>query len=321
MAPHAIRRILHANQLVGRSNIDGVLTMLAADPDLDFYTLVDSHRGLAHLREGLQRTPIGGPLQLLLEIGAEGGRTGVRKHDDAVAIAREVTEDPLLCLAGIECFEGIYSRRESHDDDLASRMVSGMVSLALILRAEGLFGIDEPIFSAGGSAYFDLVAREANCQLAQSGFRIILRSGCYLTHDSIHYRQIHERLGLDDAPRGGDGLKAELEVWGCVQSRPEASLAIVNLGKRDLSHDIDLPQALCTYRAGESAPRPAGDGVSVRALNDQHLFLAIPEASDLEVGDLVGFGISHPCTTFDKWRTLLVVDDDFEVTSLVHTFF
>lgn len=318
---YGVRRILHANQLVGRSNIDGVLRLLAADPHLDFYTLVDSHSGLALLREGLQRTPIGRPLQLLLEVGDEGGRTGVRKHEDAVALAQKVAEDPLFCLAGIECFEGIYSGRASHDDDLASLMVSGMANLALILRSERLFGIDEPIFSAGGSAYFDLVAREANRQLAQSGFRTILRSGCYLTHDSIHYRQIHERLGLDGASGGRDGLKAALEVWGCVQSRPEASLAIVNLGKRDISYDIDLPEALCTYRAGETAPQPVGDGVRVRALNDQHLFLTIPEASDLEVGDLVGFGISHPCTTFDKWRTLLVVDDDFEVKSLVHTFF
>mgnify|MGYP000908490021 CR=1 FL=1 len=42
---------------------------------------------------------------------------------------------------------------------------------------------------------------------------------------------------------------------------------------------------------------------------------------DLSIGDLIGVGISHPCTTFDKWRVMLVVDDDYRVVDTLTTWF
>lgn len=319
---HGVRRILHANQLVGDANIRGIFALLAGDPDLDFYTLVDSRAGLALLAEGLDRTPIGRPLQLLIEIGAANGRTGLRSDDEAMALARTVAADGRFALAGVEAFEGIYSGRAEADDGGAGAMVDRMATLALRLREEGLFGIAEPIFSAGGSAYFALVARTADRALRGAGFRTVLRSGCYLTHDSAHYRLIHERLAIAeevDAP--SSGLRAALEVWGCVQSRPEPGLALVNLGKRDISYDIDLPVALWTCARSGQRPVPIGSGVGVKGLNDQHLFLTVPADSTLAVGDLVGFGISHPCTTFDKWKALFLVDDDYRVEGMIRTCF
>jgi D-serine dehydratase len=319
---HGVRRILHANQLVGDANIRGIFALLAGDPDLDFYTLVDSRAGLALLAEGLDRTPIGRPLQLLIEIGAANGRTGLRRDEEALALAQAVAGDDRFALAGIECFEGIYSGRSDADDPQAAALVERMASLALRLGEDGLFGIAEPIFSGGGSSYFALVARSADRLLKGAGFRIVLRSGCYLTHDSEHYRLIHERLGMaGEVEAPPDGLLSALEVWGCVQSRPEPGLALVNLGKRDISYDIDLPVPLWTCPRGGKGPVPMAPGAVTRGLNDQHLFLTIAPDSTLAVGDLVGFGISHPCTTFDKWKALFMVDDDYRVESLIHTCF
>jgi D-serine deaminase-like pyridoxal phosphate-dependent protein len=56
-------------------------------------------------------------------------------------------------------------------------------------------------------------------------------------------------------------------------------------------------------------------------LSDQHAFMQLPADAVLDPGDLVGLGISHPCTTLDKWRVIPVVDDDDRVTDVVHTFF
>jgi D-serine deaminase-like pyridoxal phosphate-dependent protein len=39
------------------------------------------------------------------------------------------------------------------------------------------------------------------------------------------------------------------------------------------------------------------------------------------VGDILAFGISHPCTTFDKWRVIPVVDDTLTVTDCLTTCF
>lgn len=319
---HGVRRILHANQLVGDENIRGVLALLAEDPELDFYTLVDSRAGLDLLTDGLARTPIGRPLQLLLELGDYNGRTGFRQEDEAMALAEDIACDSHFTLAGVECFEGIYSGRSSDHDPLAEAMLDRMMRLALRLREAEMFGLSRPLFSAGGSAYFGLAARMAEQSLKQSDFRIVLRSGCYLTHDSKHYRLIHERLGIaDEVGSSKQGLLPALEVWGCVQSMPEPGLAIINLGKRDISHDIDLPVALWTCARGEAHPSPAGQNMVVTALNDQHLFLSIPVETALSVGDLIGFGISHPCTTFDKWKAMFVVDDTYRVETMIETCF
>jgi D-serine deaminase-like pyridoxal phosphate-dependent protein len=39
------------------------------------------------------------------------------------------------------------------------------------------------------------------------------------------------------------------------------------------------------------------------------------------VGSRLEFGISHPCTVFDKWQLIPVLDDDGRVVDLIRTFF
>ena len=92
------------------------------------------------------------------------------------------------------------------------------------------------------------------------------------------------------------------------------------MGKRDVAHDLTLPFPRLVFRPGvDRTPRPLPDGVAVTALNDQHAFMTAP--ATLAVGDMIGCAISHPCTTFDKWRFLPVVDDDYRVVDAVTTFF
>jgi len=316
---HGVRKILHANQLVGKANIDGVLGLLARTPDLDFYTLVDSFSGLDLLRDGLQRMSIGRPLQLLIELGAVSGRAGVREPADALALARAIASDRLFTLSGVECFEGIYSGRKASDDIQAADFIRQLSELAISIEGEGLFGAETPIITAGGSAYFDIVASLAEAS-AIAGFQIVIRSGCYLTHDSVHYDLIHHRRHLDDFDPPGPGLRPALEVVGCVQSRPQNELAIINMGKRDISHDLDMPKLLWTSKGGVIT-RISGSKAAVSSLNDQHMMLLLPKDNDLKVGDLVGFGVSHPCTTFDKWKFMLLVDDDYNVVGACQTLF
>ncbi len=105
------------------------------------------------------------------------------------------------------------------------------------------------------------------------------------------------------------GSKPALEVWAYVQSRPESGRTILTMGKRDVSYDASLPVPLHWYRPGAMVrPEPMPRGHAVLALNDQHCHLGTPGESPLQVGDMVGFGIGHPCTTFDKWGLLMVVD-------------
>jgi D-serine dehydratase len=155
--------------------------------------------------------------------------------------------------------------------------------------------------------------------------RVVLRSGCYLSHDSLHYERMQSRIRQRSAALWGQGpgLLNALEVWAHVQALPEPGRAICALGKRDLSHDLELPQPLWWFRPGlHDAPQAAAPTLRVTALNDQHAFVDGPQG-DLawRVGDLVGFGVGHPCTTFDKWPLLYTVDDGYRVLDGVRTFF
>ena len=97
---------------------------------------------------------------------------------------------------------------------------------------------------------------------------------------------------------------------------------IAGLGKRDIGEDVARPTPLAWARPGaDAAPLPLSEVHRVVRLDDQHAYLDVPAESSLQPGDLIGFGISHPCTTFDKWKLLYIVDDALVVTGSVRTYF
>jgi D-serine dehydratase len=297
------------------------LHLVATTPDLELHVLVDSIAQLRRIEAVASQAALTPPLNALLEIGIPGVRTGCRTVDEAMAVARAVAASRAIRLSGVECFEGLsVTGDDAADRKAVGRFLHAVHEVARQCYAENLFGTPEVTLSAGGSAVFDLVARDLPLPLSRPA-RTILRSGCYVTHDSKFYeRFLHAvlaRSGKAWQERGG--LKPALEIWTEVQSRPEPGLAILAFGKRDASFDIDLPMPFARVRSGVRVPLDAAWRIG--RLNDQHAYLEIPANADLEVGDLVGCGISHPCTTFDKWRWMPVVADDYDVTGAVRTFF
>lgn len=324
-----VRRILLANQLVGAANIDIVFDEIEADPEVDIYVLVDSHAAMDELKAALIRRPLPRPLQVLLEVGAMRGRTGVRTTEEGLALGRALRDaSPGLALRGIEAFEGIFGGDDSHRIELS---VFGMMDvIAALAKAgcnEGWFAPGEVLLTAGGSQFFDIAARVLAAVQPRERFHVVLRSGCYLSHDTLHYGRMAERMRERAGPLlwgSGKPLRNALEVWALVQSVPEPGRAICNLGKRDISADLMLPQPVVWYRQGtHEAPVPVPTGLKVVGLNDQHAYVdAAPgTAMPWQVGDLVGFGVGHPCTTFDKWPLLYVADASYRVVGGVRTFF
>ena len=264
---------------------------------------------------------------MLLEVGAIGGRTGVRSIDDGLALGRALRDaSPTIALRGIEAYEAVFGGAEEAHIELA---VFGMLdSAAALARAgcdEGWFAPGEIILTAGGSAFFDMAASVLRAVPLGRETRVVLRSGCYLSHDALHYERMQSRMRqrAGEVWGRGPGLQNALEVWACVQSVPEPARAICGLGKRDISHDIELPQPLWWFREGlHDHPQPVPATLRVTALNDQHAYVdcslgAMPWC----VGDLVGFGVGHPCTTFDKWPLLYIVDDQYRINSGARTYF
>ncbi|HSW05031.1 amino acid deaminase [Aquabacterium sp.] len=311
-----VRNALIANQVITAIDLAGITALQAAHPDLRVLFLLDSPAQLA-LIEGTHPAT---PFEVLLEVGVPGGRTGCRTHEQAMALARRAHDSAAVRLCGVECYEGLGAINDDvADAAYADALLHRVYEVARQCDRDNLFNSDEIILSAGGSAIFDLVAQQLTPHLKRK-VRGLLRSGCYITHDQGSYKRymasVNRRLGC----AADNGLHAALEVWAAVQSLPEPGLAILAVGKRDISHDIEMPLPLGFVTRGSHRMQHAPADWKISALNDQHAYLRFDGAS-LRVGDLVALGISHPCTTFDKWRWMPIVDGDYRVVDALVTCF
>ncbi len=316
-----VNRVILANELVEPASIHWIASELGGHPDFEFFCLVDSIAGAQLLESTLAKATADRRLNVLVELGVAGGRTGGRTLEEARRVAQAVASSGHLALAGVESFEGvIHSDKIGTALEAVDRLLAGMRALVIDLDGAGLFEhVPEVIVTAGGSAFLDRVVTnlggpwgELSCPV-----RLVLRSGCYLTHDAVHYSRL--------SPFGGriansEPLREALEVWGAVLSVPEPGLALIGFGKRDVSYDLELPVPRLICKSG-LAPRPFREEASIFALNDQHAYMKVRPNEDLQVGDLVGCGISHPCTAFDKWRLIPVVDEEYGVLDAVLTYF
>lgn len=320
---HGVPRVLMANLLVGRRNLEMVAAALAESLErggdgLTFYCLVDSPDAVEHLGRFFKNCGL--VLDVLLELGPAGGRTGVRDRAQEEAVLRALDEwKDAVCLSGVEVYEGVL-KEEAEIRELLRRAVGVLARL----MAEGRVRARRPILSGAGSAWYDVVAEEFSHALADGAVDVILRPGCYLTHDVGAYHAQQERIQASNpvARRMHGGLLPALQVWAYVLSLPEPERAIVGLGKRDVAFDAGYPTPAVRFRPGvDERPSPTPGHWTITHMMDQHAYLQIVPGDDLQVGDMLGLDISHPCLTFDKWRQIAIVDRDYRVVDLVQTFF
>ncbi|MFF8869107.1 amino acid deaminase [Streptomyces massasporeus] len=308
------RRVFLANELVDAAALRWIASELDADPDFELICYVDSVRGVELMDAALRDAGATRPVDVVVELAAgEGARTGVRTETGCAAVADAVAGTRTLRLVGVAGYEGEVPKA---DPERVTAWLRRLVALAADFDKAGRFaGLDEIVVSAGGSAWFDAVA-EVFAEIPELSLPVLklLRSGAYVSHDDGHYRKL---TPFNRVPEEG-ALEPAFRLWTQVVSRPSAEQAFVNAGKRDAAYDLDLPFAQVIRRDG--AERPA-TGVSVTALSDQHAWLATTPEADLEVGDWVGLGLSHPCTSFDKWQLIPVAEADGTVVDYVRTFF
>ncbi|WEO95628.1 amino acid deaminase [Streptomyces sp. FXJ1.172] len=307
-----VQRVFLANELVDASALRWIAGELAADPGFRFVCYVDSVRGVELMDAALGT--VSRPLDVVVELGAgEGARTGVRTRADALAVADAVAAARTLRLVGVAGYEGEVPRA---DPERVRSYLRRLVALAVEFDKGGRFaGAQEIVVSAGGSAWFDAVAEvfEEIPGLSAPVLKL-LRSGAYVSHDDGHYRRI---TPFARVPEEG-ALEPAFRLWAQVVSRPTPEQAFANAGKRDAAYDLDLPAAQVVRRGG--VERPA-DGITVTGLSDQHAWLRTEAGADVEVGDWIGLGLSHPCTSFDKWQLIPVAEADGTVVDYIRTFF
>ena len=313
---HGVRRILMANQLVGQPNM-ALIAELLADSTFEFHCMVDHPDNVAAL--GAFFAERGLRLNVMIEYGVPGGRCGCRTEAQVLELADAVLAQPSLALTGIEGYEGVI-----HGDHAISGIkafAASLVRLAVELQDKGAFALDRPIVTASGSAWYDLIAEAFDEQAVRERFLSVLRPGSYVVHDHGIYKDA-QCCVLDRRAELSEALRPALEVWAHVQSMPEPGFAVIAMGKRDVAYDAGLPNPMRRYKAGVLPA--SGDDVSgckVTAVMDQHAFMTVAPDCELKVGDIIAFGTSHPCLTFDKWRSGCLVDDDLRVIEPFSTYF
>jgi D-serine dehydratase len=313
---HGVRRILMANQLIGKENM-AMIARLLQDPGFEFFCLVDSAEQVEQL--GKVFVEQGVRLNVLLELGVAGGRAGVRDEKQLRSVLDAITRSSqAIVLSGVELYEGVLE-----DETSIRAFLKRAVNITRRLGIEGHFQRVPALLSGAGSAWYDVVAEEFSASGLNNIVEIVLRPGCYLTHDVGSYHKAQARI-LEKNPvarKMTSNLLPALQIWAYVQSIPEAEKAIIGMGKRDAAFDSGLPLPSLHFRPGNSAPNEAPTHWAVTKMMDQHAYLQIANGDDLQVGDMIGFDICHPCLTFDKWHVLPMLNERYQVVELVQTFF
>jgi len=320
---YGVSRVLIANAIVSPLQLRWIADELASDPAFEVLVWADSVRTV-EIMEAARSAYVGPdarPLDVLVEVGGLDGRTGARDAETALAVGEAIAQASTLRLAGVAGYEGAIGH--GVDEAALDTVRSYLRSLAGVhTQLKALYDADVvPVVSAGGSQYFDDVARVL-APLSEDGARVVLRSGAYITHDDGMYRR---QSPLGETPRtDGDQLVSAMHGWVRITSQPEPGLAIFDAGRRDLPFDQDLPEPQLIRPRAEGDPVLKANGMTVTKLNDQHGYLRF-DGEPVVIGDELRVGLSHPCTAFDKWGLIPVVDDpdavDPVVVDLVRTFF
>ncbi|WP_432829965.1 alanine racemase [Dactylosporangium sp. CA-092794] len=270
------RRVLIANEVVEPAALERLRGWIDGEEAAEIVCLVDSAEGVERARRAFAASARG--LGVMVDVGTAGGRTGVRDPRDARRLAELVHASTGLRLVGVAGYEGVVAAAR---DDATLRAVDEHCRRTAGVFADlaELYETDAPVFSMGGSVFPDRVVAAR----PERG-TVLLRSGCYVTHDHGMYARVSPIPGLVPA----------ITIRAVVLSAPEPGMVVLGAGKRELPHDAGLPVLL-------SAP-----GAEVTALFDHHA--VVTGAQGLRVGDVAELGISHPCSAFARW------DDEYVIT-------
>lgn len=314
-----VNRIILTNEIVNETAIGWIVKTQKNNRNFELLVYVDSIEGVKLLESTLASFAPEKPIDVLVEIGFLGGRGGARSKKTAIEVAFAVSRSSFLRLRGLSGFEGIaLPPLNGSVLDGVDILLDLIVASATEIDSLGYFSkTKEIILTAGGSNFFDRAIDKFSPLSLSKPIMRILRAGCYLTHDD-GVASPEDRI--TDVTADLPHFQPALHVWGEVLSIPEPTRAIVGIGRRDASFDLAMPTPKLIRRKGSNSIEPA-IGMSTHTMNDQHLFLNLSPDAKIKLGDLISFGIAHPCTTFDKWRSMVEVDSNYEIVKIINTYF
>lgn len=263
--------LLLANEAVGPGKCD---RLAALGGRCEVIVAVDSTAGLDALAAAARRAGV--TLGVLVDLNVGQGRCGVAPGTDAVSLARRAAETRGVALRGLMGYEGhlMAMPDRAGRESRARGAMEGLVATAHLLRAAGL---PCDIVSAGGTGTYDISGRIDGITEIQAGSYVLMDSD----------------YGRLDVP-----FEQAFWVLGTVISRPDATRCVADCGHKAMTKDHGLP----TVRGV--------DGVTVVALNDEHVTIALPPDSPIQVGDRIYLRPSHTDPTINLHDVLYAIAGD-----------
>ncbi|MEW6989149.1 amino acid deaminase [Colwelliaceae bacterium 6441] len=317
---NGIKKIILANQLVGRFHFELIADLLTAN-DAEFYCFVDSIENVVSLGEYFLARKV--KLNVLIELGVPAGRCGWRDLSLIDELVAAISSYKSLQLCGVSFYEGVIHGEMA--EQAITKYIGDVKSITERLRKNNDFTTQDIIITGAGSAWYDVVSKELTSDQANelASYSMIIRPGCYLIHDTGIYQEAQNnvlarsQLACDISGQ----LTSCLELWAYVHSTPEKELAIIGLGKRDVAFDAGLPTPEYVYRPGDKELHKLSSANELIKIMDQHCMMKLDSDLVLKPGDIIVFSSSHPCLTIDKWRYLAIRNDKYIVEKTLATLF
>ncbi len=326
MLEGGLNRILLANQIGGQSAVNRLVQLLQHYPDTHLQLFVDAPEFIDHLERWYTEVPSLPAIELLIEIGC--GRGGVTSEAAFSALVQRINavQDDRIILKGIAFYEGTCMRDDITVTEQNLTELFSRVDRCLDILQSNMDGNHSITLSAGGSSLFDYVIEHFNqVRVNHPDTRLMLRSGaCFFSdHGNIHDRLMRiakrGKLGEEMSARIVNAFKPALRLWAEVISKSSDGMAICGLGMRDSSIDQGLPVPIRLWRDGAIVAGLEASSQTMK-LNDQHSFVSVKDV-EFKVGDVIEFGIRHPCTCIDKHNIIYSLDANSVVVGAFETFF
>ena len=327
-----IKKIILANLITNDSNMYNFFELVKKyNKTSDVYICVDSKFGVNLLNKISFKYKFNINIKILIEVGLKNSRSGIRNIKSLKSLVNSINKLPMnFALSGVLFYEGA-SKTNNYFSSInnVKKSIAFAISSFDFLIQNNFIKDNEYILSGGGSEFFDLVVDAFNNYKSTKKVKFVIRPGSYIAYGDGYYtsalNKIDNRKKIiikNKTVKASSLFKPALELWSFVISQQDKGKAVLNFGKRDVSFDLGLPIPLAIYRNRKLFKKIDNTkNIKIYKLNDQHAFIKFNSKFNLKVGDLLKFGVSHPCITIDNWNTLYMIDNRNIITEAVKTIF
>lgn len=217
MAEGGVSDLLIANPLVGPKKLARLVTLRRRADPIAVADHPDQVRGLSNAAAAGNVS-----IRTIVEVDIGMNRCGVVPGAAAVQLARQIASSPGLQFVGIMGWEG-HLVTVKDPNEKAQRITAAVGLLGETKRDLERAGLACPIVSAGGTGSFQITARLGIASEIQAGGGIFM---------DLLYRNVCQVAALEYA----------LTILATVTSRPTATRAIIDAGRKTMNHELHVPE-------------------------------------------------------------------------------